>query len=417
MTSGASATRAGAPPAAVSPTGVPRLRGESGLRFVRDGYLFGIRGFRDAGADAFRTRLLGRRVVVARGAEAAHVFGATRFRRPGALPRSTMRLLQDEGSVQALEGRAHRERKALMLAMARDDRARLVLLFRDEVEEALRARRGSRVAVLELGSAVLFRAALDWVGADAGRDDPRLLADVRAMIDRAASIGPVNWAARVRRRRAERWATDQVIRARERGDRESPVGRIAHHEEMGMPLPLPVAAVELLNLVRPVVAVGRFLAFAAHALVRHPAWEQRIRSEDGVARWFAEEVRRFYPFFPLIGGIADEPFDLGGERFGRGQWMLLDLYGTDHDPGIWPDPSVFDPQRFADERPHPVVAQGVGDPLTAHRCPGEDATTDLIAAAVDVLARTEHRVPDQDLRISLRRLPTAPADGMILDLR
>ena len=93
--------------------------GDSTLRFVRDGYLFGTRGFRAAASDHFRTRLLGRPVLVMRGLEATRFFyEGGRFRREGAMPRSVLTLLQDEGSVQALEEEAHRRRKELFLGLA-----------------------------------------------------------------------------------------------------------------------------------------------------------------------------------------------------------------------------------------------------------------------------------------------------------
>jgi fatty-acid peroxygenase len=48
---------------------------------------------------------------------------------------------------------------------------------------------------------------------------------------------------------------------------------------------------------------------------------------------FAEEVRRYYPFLPAIGGRALHDFDWHGMRIAKGTWVLLDLYGTDHPSG------------------------------------------------------------------------------------
>jgi fatty-acid peroxygenase len=31
--------------------------------------------------------------------------------------------------------------------------------------------------------------------------------------------------------------------------------------------------------------------------------------------------------------------------------VLLDVYGTNHDPGLWPDPDAFDPSRFVGVEP------------------------------------------------------------------
>ena len=53
-----------------------------------------------------------------------------------------------------------------------------------------------------------------------------------------------------------------------------------------------------------------------------------------------------------------------GMRSGKVTWVLLDLYGTDQHPRIWPDPTRFIPDRFLEKTPSPfeLVPQGAGDP-------------------------------------------------------
>lgn len=43
---------------------------------------------------------------------------------------------------------------------------------------------------------------------------------------------------------------------------------------------------------------------------------------------------------------GDGAFQWRGHRFGPGDWVLLDLYGTNHDARTWKDPGRFDPERF-----------------------------------------------------------------------
>ena len=73
----------------------------------------------------------------------------------------------------------------------------------------------------------------------------------------------------------------------------------------------------LLNLLRPTVAVARFIVFAALALHAHPTWASRLREdcEGSLALAFAQEVRHFYPFFPVIGGRARSAFEFQGFGF------------------------------------------------------------------------------------------------------
>jgi hypothetical protein len=102
---------------------------------------------------------------------------------------------------------------------------------------------------------------------------------------------------------------------------ESPAAAIARHRDAdGRPLDESVAAIELLNLLRPMVATARFVAFAALALHRYPETRDPVRAGDAEhATAFVHEVRRFYPFFPAIGGAgsphpAEPPTATAGER-------------------------------------------------------------------------------------------------------
>ena len=153
-------------------------------------------------------------------------------------------------------------------------------------------------------------------------------------------------------------------------------------------------------------------------LFEHPAARERIQSgDDRYVYSFVQEVRRTAPFFPVIGGRACGDFQALGHAFRQGDWVLLDLYGTDQHPRIWPDPTRFIPDRFLEKTPSPfeLVPQGAGDPALTHRCPGEDLTLALISAAVRQLTLAlTYDVPEQDLSVSKSRIPALPASGVIL---
>lgn len=98
---------------------------------------------------------------------------------------------------------------------------------------------------------------------------------------------------------------------------------IAHRDLDGAPLSAEVATVELINLIRPVVA--RFVVFTALALHEHPHARERARTRgDDEVRRFVQEVRRSYPFFPAVDGRARESFEWRGHRFDEGTWVLLE---------------------------------------------------------------------------------------------
>jgi fatty-acid peroxygenase len=178
-----------------------------------------------------------------------------------------------------------------------------------------------------------------------------------------------------------------------------------------------LAAVELLNVLRPTVAVCWFVAFSGHALHRWPALRDRLRSGDpAYAEAFGHEVRRFYPFAPFVGGLAVRDLTWQHEPIPADTLVLLDIYGQNHDPTLWPDPYAFDPDRFVGREigAYDLIPQGGGDPATGHRCPGEKITVALLSALSVRLARLDVTVPPQDLEISLRRIPARPASGVLL---
>ncbi|CAM5676109.1 hypothetical protein SBADM41S_11630 [Streptomyces badius] len=51
--------------------------------------------------------------------------------------------------------------------------------------------------------------------------------------------------------------------------------------------------------------------------------------------------------------------------------------------------------------------------MDGHRCPGEDVTVAVLATVARFLARAAYEVPEQDLRIPLERIPTAPRSGFV----
>ena len=391
---------------------------DSTAGFLADGYEFGRRRFARVGVDAFRTRLMGRPVTVLYGAEAARRFGdGHHFSRDRALPSTVQHLLQDKGSVQTLQDDQHRHRKSLFIEVLRPPQLeRLRAAFAAEWREARSHADGAPMAVADASAVALTRAVLAWCGIPPQRvHTTRLSEHLVAMIDNAARLGPSHWRARLTRRRTERWAA-QVIEAVREGRMpvasDAPIAALARHTDAtGHPLTLDIAAVELLNLLRPTVAVSRFLAFAALALIEHPEWCARIR--DGAPiEWFVNEVRRTAPFFPVVGGTARSPFQWRGSRIAVGDWVLLDLWATNHDPRTWSEPDRFDPDRFADWNGdvNTLIPQGAGSLEEDHRCPGEGAAITLMGEFARSFCAGEVHVPEQDFTVDLRRFPAMPAD-------
>ncbi len=412
--------------AASADTGLPRDPAlDNTLSLLNQGYDFISRHCRKLGSDAFETRLMLRPVVCVRGADAAAMFyHPGRFTRRGAMPPTTVSLLQDVGSVQQLDDARHRHRKELFLQVLDPaGTARMVQIFRSQWRSAVD--RWSRQPGIELQSEaeqILCRTVCSWAGVPLPEDEvERRTREFTSMIDAAGSFGPSLLTAWLRRRRNERWigAIIEQLRAEQADPASSPAAAVAaFRDDTGQLLDVPTATVELINLLRPTVAVSRWITFAALALHEHPSLRQRLQAgEPELLLRFVQEVRRYYPFFPLIGGCVREPFDWHGRHFGRGQWVVLDLYGTNHDPALWESPEQFNPDRFAhwDGGAFNFVAQGAGDTAAGHRCPGENpAIALLMVAAGELASALEYSVPPQDLSYPLDRMPALPASGLVM---
>ncbi|MEA9760396.1 cytochrome P450 [Xanthomonas campestris pv. raphani] len=391
---------------------------------LRDGYAFVSRHCEALGSDAFQARLALQQVVFARGPDAlATFYHPGRFTRVGAMPPTTLRLLQGRGSVQQLDGDAHLQRKRLFLSVLTPaETSRLVACFEEEwSRQADTWARSAHIILQQEAEHVLCRAACRWAGMPLRAQQSRPLArDLGAMIDGAGAFGP-RWVRGWRgRRRVERWVARAVRNVRRAGT--APEASIAatvawHRDADGVLLSVPTAVTELINLLRPIVAVARWISFCALALHEHPPLRSRLRAgEPGLLQNTVQEVRRFYPFFPLIGGRVRMPFVWRDRHFKQGDWMMVDLYGTNHHPAVWRDPERFDPSRFEHWKGsrYDFVAQGGGSVERDHRCPGENPSIALLMSALSLLASSDYTLPPQDLRYPLNRFPTLPRSGVVL---
>jgi fatty-acid peroxygenase len=400
---------------------------DSTLALLLEGYRFVTRRCDLLGSDIFATRFMLRRAICVRGEEAARMFYESgRFSRRHAIPPTMPMLFQETGSVRLLDGEAHRKRKAMLLSLHSPiQRQRLVQLAETAWRmHFARWQRLPRIVLHAEAQAVLCRATCEWSGISASATElSRRTAEFSAMIEGSAAPGPRNWKSIWMRRRTERWARKLIDAVRDGHIAPAPgtaLYAIAQHREPdGQLITREDAAVELINVLRPTVAVARYIVFGALALHHNPAYRPQLASaDDAWLTMFAQEVRRYYPFFTLVGGRANEDFDWQGLHFQKNAWLLLDLYGTTHHPLLWEDPEDFRPERFEHRgvTDFDLISQGGGDCLTGHRCSGEASTVDLLKSALRLLAsEIEYRVPAQDLRVSLSHMPALPASGFVID--
>lgn len=354
---------------------------------LEDPYRHILSRCRKLGTQGFRTRLLGRETVCLTGSNAARlVYDQTKFTREGAVPAVIRDVLFGKGGVQGLDEAMHHHRKKMFLHLMDPDAdlQRIVADFHDECVKAAADWQGE-IDVFEKTKRILTRIAHAWAGLPLAADAEQVTADRLAELFLHANPAP---AGQVKARHARHTLEREIARTVERlraggihADPEKALSVIGFWKDRdGALLPSDVAAVELLNVLRPTVAIAVYLVFVAHALERHAASVAQIR---GDARWphaFVQEVRRTYPFFPATAAIAREDIDWEGDTIEAGCRVILDIYGTNRDAARWEDPDSFRPERFLDwpGDPYTFVPQGAGDHPVTHRCPGEWLTIGLM---------------------------------------
>ena len=415
---------------------------EASIALLRHGYRWSerIRSSAPEGTDpdAVPVRMLGRPAVMLRGPDGVRAFTDTGLvRRRGATPGAVADVLFGKGAVHGLDDADHVRRKALFVQATTPDAVRRLV---DEVElRWLAATRswtpGREIVVEDEAVRVIGRAVLHWAGIELPAREADVVARrLATVVDGFGVAGPAHLEARWSRRRSDAWAA-RVIHGARRGEPVAGRGSLLElaawwRDADGHLLPVRTAAVELQNVLRPTVAVARFVAFGARQLVLGRDWRARLRAEreergpcsgpGPLAVAFAQELRRASPFVPVLAAVARREFPVHDVVVPEGATVLLDVVGTLRDRRYWPRPRRFDPDRFL--RGQEVVAdafvpQGGGEVATGHRCPGEDVTLGVLAVSCSVLATANWFVPAQDLDIPQHRLPTRPASGVRLVAR
>lgn len=397
------------------------------LALVFDGYRFISKRCERLASDIFETRLMLQKFICLRGEEAARVFyDENRFERKDAAPSRLKKTLTGEGGVQGLDDEAHRRRKAMFMSlMTPENIARLVGLTKSGWRDAAEKwERTDKIVLFDEAQEILCRSVCAWAGVPlAEREAEKRTGDLAAMIEASGAVGWRHWRGRWARKRAEKWVGDIIEQVRA-GNLEatgaSALRVVAEHRGLdGKFLDKQIAAVELLNILRPTVAVARFITFGALALYEHPECLEKFHEgEKDYAEWFAQEVRRFYPFFPFVAARTRQEFEWKGYRFPKGRRVILDLYGTNHDERLWHEPEKFQPERFRrwDNNPFDFIPQGGGDYFAGHRCAGEFITIELMKTAMNFFAgAVEYAVPKQDVSISLRRIPAIPKSRFVIE--
>jgi cytochrome P450 len=100
------------------------------------------------------------------------------------------------------------------------------------------------------------------------------------------------------------------------------------------------------------------LAWAFERLAREPAAVTRLQDELAAGeeeRYLTatiHEILRLQPVLPNAEPrLVKRPVEIGGFRYPPGVVLFANAYLVHHDPGIYPEPYAFRPERFLDKQP------------------------------------------------------------------
>lgn len=391
-----------------------------------EGYLLLSELRKEADAPVVKARLLNKEVIAVYGKEAARAFyDPANFKRKGAMPKVVLKTLFGEGGVQTLDDEEHNQRKKvfmdLMTPKRMEDYHRIVDRTLTEKMEHLQG----ELELFDVAKDVLFRSICEWSGIDLTKMNEReinQLAEYQISMISSAVTNPITHIKGIEnRKKSEKWAQSLIEDARINpvaGKENVALYAFANAKDtQGNLLPIDVAAVELLNIIRPTVALTVWIALMGHALFSRPDIYQRLHTEfDELQDSFIQEMRRYYPFFPMIPAFAKKDVTIDGYLIPEDSWVVLDLYGTNHDERSIETPEVFRISRYVGKEKHisydeeyEMIAQGGGKFEAMHRCAGEWITLHALRVFSDQLVnKYEFSVPEQDWTIPMNQFPTYP---------
>lgn len=397
-----------------------------------EGYLLLSELRKEANAPVVKARLLNKEVIAIYGKEAAKKFYDPRnFKREGAMPKIVLKTLFGENGVQTLDGQAHEHRKTIFMDLMTPKRMEEYHRILDKNLTQKLNRQQGQFELFDLAKDVLFRSICEWAGIDLSqltKKEVDQLAEYQISMISSAVTNPATHIKGIdNRKKSEKWAQSLIENAR--------INPVAGKEDValyafakatddhGELLPIDVAAVELLNVIRPTVALTVWIALMGHALFSRPDIYQRLHAEfDQLQDSFIQEMRRYYPFFPMLPAFAIQDVEVDGYLIPKDSWVVLDLYGTNHDDRMIETPEVFRISRYLGKEKHisydeeyEMIAQGGGEFKTMHRCAGEWITLHTLRVFSDQLVnKYQFSIPEQDWSIPMNQFPTYPKSKALL---
>lgn len=386
----------------------------------------------DVNAPVAKGKFLTEEIIAIYGKEAAQKFyNPENFKREGAMPKVVLKTLFGEGGVQTLDGKKHQHRKNYFMDLMTPERMEDYRKILDRnLSEKLDKQHGE-FELFSLSKIVLFRSICEWSGINLDKftlEEVEDLASNQITMISGAITSPKDHLKGVSdRNKSEKWAQDLITEARKNpvpGKENRALYTFANAaDNEGELLSVEIAAVELLNIIRPTVALTVWMAMMGQALFSENGVYEELKGDfNHLQDSFIQEMRRYYPFFPMLPAIAIRDVEIDGYKIPKDSWVVLDIYGTDHDARTISHPDQFDIKRYIGrtkeisyEEEYEMIAQGGGKFRDMHRCAGEWITLHSMRVFSDQLVnKYKFSIPEQDWKIPMNQFPTYPNSKALL---
>lgn len=386
----------------------------------------------EADAPVAKAEFLTEEITTVYGEEAARKFyNPENFKREGSMPKVVLKTLFGEDGVQTIDGKKHHQRKNYFMDLMTPERMEDYRAILDQNLATELDQQHGTFELFDLSKRVLFNSICEWAGINLAQYDPKeidKLASNQISMISGAITSPTDHLKGVKdRNESEGWAQSLIKEARKNpvpGKENLALYTFAQAEDLeGELLPVEVAAVELLNIIRPTVALTVWMALMGHALFSKTNLYDQLKEDfDPLQDSFIQEMRRYYPFFPMLPAIALRDVEIDGYEIPKDSWVVLDIYGTNHDARTIDHPEKFDIKRYIGktkeisyEEEYEMIAQGGGEFRNMHRCAGEWITLHSMRVFSDQLVnKYNFSIPEQDWTVPMNQFPTYPNSKALL---
>jgi len=396
------------------------------LLMLLEGYPFIQNRCKKYKTDIFETHLLGQKAICMSGVEAAKIFyDDNHFINKNVAPKRVSKTIFGKNGIQGLDGGAHKDRIEIFMSIMNYENLKTLIQYtREQWEINSKKWINKDIVLFDEAQIIMCQVACRWAGIPLrSYEITQKALDLGAIVDGFGAVGLRYFQGKCARENCEKWTADIItkIRSQKTSPPKSTAAYIIawHRDENKRILSTQIAAVELLNIIRPIVAIATYITFGALAMHKHPECRLNLRTnENDYKQMFVQEVRRFYPFTPFVGAKVKKSFIWKKYYFKKGTLVLLDIYGANHSEKSWTNPNEFIPERFDNWKDDhfTFIPQGGGNYDNGQRCAEELATIEIMKESFFFLANNlSYKVPKQNLDYPLCRIPTLPKSKFIIN--